>query len=135
MPYFKILALFLLLAPPAWAQRGFTAHDCLGATANATVTIASGTSTNGASVEPLGNSTIQSGFVAFGGSGTLTITVQTRRAKGTWSTPLVGAQPVTAKAAGLYSFSISVPPCDALRLVYTAAGANVEVTDAFVLDQ
>ena len=99
------------------------------------MTIASGATSYGSSVEPLGNSTIQSGYISFGGSGTLTITVQTRRAKGTWTTPTVGAQPITAKTAGAYSFSISVPPCDALRLVYTAATADAEVTDAFVLDQ
>lgn len=138
MRHFKILVLLLalVLAPAVGAdQRGFTAHDCLGATANVPRTLASGSTTNGNEVGPLGNSSEMSGFVTFTGSGTLTITVQTRRARGGWTTPTVGNQPVTSKAAGAYSFSISIPPCDALRLVYTVATADIEVTDAFVLEQ
>ncbi|MFA6093981.1 MAG: hypothetical protein WC986_13665 [Elusimicrobiota bacterium] len=129
------LVLFLLMATGAFAQRGFTPHDCLGATAGNTITIAAGTTTYGAEVQPLGNSTDQSGFVAFSGSGTLTITIQTRRARGGWSTPTLGAEPLTAAAAGAHNFPIFTPPCDSMRLLYTASGADVEVTDAFVLEK
>ena len=140
MRYNTILAaviLSLALAAQAWAQPLYMRmHDCLGATTTVPVTITSGTSTNGVDVVPLGGSQNMSGWVTFTGAGTLTITIQTRRAGvATWYTPTVGAQPVTAKSAGSYHFPISVPPCEALRLVYTAASADVGVTDAFALDQ
>jgi hypothetical protein len=97
--------------------------------------VTSGTTEYGNEVLPLGASSEMSGFVVFGGSGKLTVTVQTRRAHGSWCTPTVGAEPLLAVAAGSYSFLIAIPPCDSLRLLYTATVADVGVTDAFVLEK
>lgn len=130
-----LVLLFILCAAPAFAQTGFRPHDCLGASVTNTVTVTSGATATGAEVLPLGDSSEMSGFLVFGGSGKLTVTVQTRRARGSWCTPTVGAEPITAVAAGSYSFSISIPPCDSLRLLYTATVADAGVTDAFVLEK
>lgn len=111
-------------------------HDCLGATTTNTITVASGTSTNGSDVVPLGASSSLSGFVTFTGAGTLTVTVQTRRAgKTVWHTPSIGATCLNAVSAGSHHFPIFIPPCEALRLVYTASGADAGVTDAYAIDQ
>jgi hypothetical protein len=133
-----LVLLFFLVVTPALAQearRSLQPHDCLGATATNTVTIASGTTSYGDEIRPLGSSEDQSGFVSFAGSGKMTITVQTRRARGAWCTPTVGATPLYAVDAGSYNFVISVPPCDSLRLAYTATVADVGVTDASVLER
>jgi hypothetical protein len=74
--------------------------------------------------------------VSFTGAGTLTVTIQTRRAgQTTWYTPTIGAQPLTSKTAGSYHFPVFVPICEVFRFVYTASSADVGVTDAIALDQ
>lgn len=138
MRYRVIVAATLGLTLTTWAvadNGSMRMHDCLMATATSPVTVTSGTSTNGADVIPLGAAQNLSGFVTFTGAGKLTVTVQTRMAgKTTWYTPK-GGSPLTAVSAGSYHFFISVPPCEALRLVYAATVANIGITEAFALDQ
>jgi hypothetical protein len=133
------MAVILGLALTAQAQAAgpsMTPYDCLGATSTVPVTVTSGTSTNGADITPMGRVQNLSGWVTFTGAGTLAITVQTRQAgKSTWYTPTIGATAMPAKSAGSYHFAIFVPICESMRLVYTAASADVGVTDATVLGQ
>jgi hypothetical protein len=130
----KRIILFLALAGFVQADGlVMKRHDAL---TTVPVTVASGASTNGIDVLPLGASRDLSGWVTFSGAGNLTLTIQTRLAgKTTWYTPRMGATPLTAVAAGSYHIAIFVPPCEALRLVFTAAAADISVTEAFVLEQ
>ena len=139
--FLPVIILSVVLAAQATAQSPITQsamsqHDCLGATSAAPVSILSGASATGNTVSPLGASHDLSGFLTFSGAGTVTVTVQTRKAGSTvWHTPTQGATSLTAASAGSHHFLIAVPVCEALRLVYTAAGATASVTEAFVIDQ
>jgi hypothetical protein len=130
----KRILLFLALVTLAQADSlVMKPHDCL---TTVPVTVTSGTSTNGIDVLPLGASRDMSGWVTFTGLGSLTLTVQTRMAgKSTWYTPRMGAIPLSAVAAGSHQVHIFVPPCEALRFVFTATVADIAITEARLLEQ
>lgn len=139
--FLPVIILSVVLAVQASAQSPITQsamsqHDCLGATSAAPVSILSGASATGNTVSPLGATHDLSGFLTFTGAGTITVTVQTKKAGSTtWHTPAQGATALTAASAGSHHFVVAVPACEALRLIYTAASATASVTDAFVVDQ